>query len=88
MNLKYHTDKELLASIRRSYNRISDRFRDEGKVKTKLFLFKNGDRYRDKFRYTYNVCMHVKVLGTGEVYVVTQRCIFRENEWILWKIRY
>lgn len=88
MKFKYHRDKKLLTSIRISYHRISNKLRDEGKVKTKLFRFKNGDRYRDKFRNAYNQCLHVKVLATGEVYVVTQRCIFGYNEWTLWKIRY
>ena len=77
-----HNDK-LLTSIRRSFSRVAIKLRDHGHVSTRLYDFKQEDH--SKFVNRYNWVFSVIVKDTSEKYFITQRFLFRQNEWTLYK---
>jgi hypothetical protein len=87
MELLFREDKhiKLLTQIRRSYNVIWKRLRDEGKVSTPLFTFK--DEGRKRFKRTHLRVFSVVVKSTGRKYYVTYSLYFGKADWSLWRTK-
>lgn len=76
-------DIKLLTQIRRSYWRIDKRLRDEGKVSTPLFTFRNEGK--ERFFRNYVRVFSVVVKSTRRKYYVTHSFSFGQHDWNLWR---
>ena len=89
MKLEYVDDPALLTRIKRSYAHVWKRMRTEKEGSTRLFRFEYLDcgEIELKYKSLWNFCRRVIVIATGKMFVITQRMVFREDSWSLYRVK-
>jgi hypothetical protein len=81
--------RNLLTSIRRSYARNYDRMKNDGKTMTRLYFMMrvNKEDYSCIIQYhPHTACFRVRVMATGEEFLVTRQFTFGKDEWRMYRI--
>lgn len=82
----YCNDPRLEASMRRAFERVRKDVRENGRVKTRLYIFEklqeNNTEFEDRIR---NICILVTIRETDDRYVLTQEFSFRHSVWTLYE---
>ena len=90
MKLEYVDDPLLLTRIKRSYAHVRTKLSSEKVVATNLFVFEyvacSEIEVAPVRRRSWNFCLKATVVLTDETFIVTQRMIFRIDEWVLYRV--